>query len=126
MPRTRETISGGSDQFSVYVLRRLYNKGSGRGSTGVVRRYEMKPTITFETRDALEQTVPTGPGKYGSPVMELALRLLLCLVGKFSIDYIAPELVYAVTDRHKLVANLRLMADAIENFKVSEGGPKVE
>lgn len=111
---TRQT--GESQFFNLFVLRRLYNlENLGRGTAGERSRYEMHPTITWTTYWALTRVVPVGRGQYGSPVLELALRMLLATgVGSLKIATVAEELNRAVIKRKDFAARLRQLADAID------------
>jgi len=112
---TRQT--GESQFFNLYVLRRLFNLDNiGRGTQGERSRYEMHPTITWATYLALTRVVPVGRGQYGSPVLELALRLLLATgAGSLKIATVAEELNRAVIKRKDFISRLRQLADAMES-----------
>lgn len=109
--------SGGSSYFNLFVLRRLFNRNNaGRGLVGEKRRYEFHPTITFATMHALTRSVPTGHGKYSSPVVELSMRLVLCLVGMLSVETVGEELAVALLDRNQAATNLVKLATFITNY----------
>lgn len=121
MPKVRTVAAtratGESQFFNLYVLRRLFNaENVGRGTEGEKSRYEMHPTITWATYWALTRVVPVGRGQYGSPVLELAIRLLLaCSAGSIKIKTVAEELNRSVLKRKDFIARLRELADAMEN-----------
>lgn len=108
--------SSESQFFNLYVLRRLFNLDNvGRGTEGERSRYEMHPTITWKTYFALTRVVPVGRGQYGSPVLELAIRLLLATsVGSLKITTVAEELNRALLKRQDFIARLRELADVME------------
>jgi hypothetical protein len=120
MPKVRTVVAsratGESQFYNLYVLRRLFNlENIGRGTQGERTRYEMHPTVTWATYYALTRAVPVGRGQYGSPVLELALRLLLaCSTGSIKIVTVAEELNRAVLKRKDFIARLRQLADAME------------
>lgn len=106
--------TGESHAFNLHALRRLYNKDQqGRGEQGVKNRYDMHPTITHLTFLALVKSVPVGRGQYGSPVIELSLRVMLCLIGVMPVDTVADELANAVNDRTAIVSNLIKLAKKV-------------
>lgn len=108
-----------SDDFVLYAFRRLYNPSNqGRGVEGETHRKTLKVSLTFQTQAALRQSVPTGPGQYASPFVELSIRILLSLVGRLSLDKISEELALSVTDRQQAVKNLRELADLVENYRM--------
>ena len=110
-----------SEDFNLYVMRRLFNpKHAGSGEEGKSRRVTLKTTLTPQVQVALRKSVPTGKGQYGSPTVELALRFLLSLVGRMDLSRTCEALALAVIDRDQLVRNLRFTADFIETYKVSE------
>lgn len=109
-----------SKYYNLWVLRRLFNPGHvGRGLEGAAtigqNRYDMHPTVTRKTHLAYSQTVPVGKGKYGSPVVELALRLVLSCLGVISIDVVSQEFAKSIIDRHSFADNLRKLAGLIDN-----------
>ncbi len=113
--------TGESAYFNLHTLRRLYNpENQGRGTEGKKSRYDMHPTITHLTYLLLTRAVPTGKGCYGSPVVELALRLMLVVTGRsLPIEKIAEELSLAVLDRASLVRNLQALAYEIQKYSTS-------
>lgn len=105
-------------KFQEFVLRRLYNPAhAGRGDQGTVRRKEFKITLTPKTYLALEGAVRVGPGLYGSAAMELCARVALAIMDRIDLAVVAEELALAVDDRSGVINNLRLLADAIEQYK---------
>jgi hypothetical protein len=121
MPKVRTAdatrATGESAFFNLYVLRRLFNSENiGRGTVGERSRFEMHPTITWATYWALTRVVPVGRGQYGSPVLELALRLLLATgIGSIKIATVAEELNRSLLKRKDFIARLRQLADAMES-----------
>lgn len=120
MPKVRTEAAarktGESQFYNLHVLRRLFNlENVGRGTAGDRSRYEMHPTITWATYFALTRVVPVGRGQYGSPVLELALRLLLATsTGTIKIATVGEELNRALLKRKDFIARLRELADAME------------
>lgn len=120
MPKVRTKdatrATGESQFFNLYVLRRLFNlENIGRGTVGERTRYEMHPTITWATYYALTRVVPVGRGQYGSPVLELATRLLLAAgTGSIKIATVAEELNRSLLKRKDFIDRLRQLADAME------------
>ena len=107
-------MASASDQFDLFVLRRLNNPGhSGRGKRGKEQRIHMEITLRPRTILALRKTVPIGRGLYGSSTIELATRLLLSLVGEVDPDDIGTQLAYAVRDRERMVEKLERITDVI-------------
>jgi hypothetical protein len=98
------------EKLNKFVLRRLYNKGNiGRGEEGVSRRKEFKITLTPNTYLALSKLIPVGPGQYGSPVMELSLRMMLASMGSLGTeDYnrVCEELALTVVDHDSFIQEL--------------------
>lgn len=113
--RIRLRQTGESKWFNLFNLRRLYNPNHiGRGTEGLKSRYALHPTLTYPTYLLLTRTVPVGRGSYGSPVVEIAIRLLMATVCRsISIETIAGELSQAVKDRATLARNLRDLSDAV-------------
>lgn len=108
--------TGESQFFNLFTLRRLYNKDNvGRLEPGSKSRYELHPTLTWITYYMLTRAVPVGRGQYGSPVIELAIRVLLCVVGR-SIGFptIAEEIKFAIKDSKTVASNLRELANYID------------
>lgn len=117
MSKREVGVAGASQYFNVFTLRRLFNSGQeGRGTAGEFTRYDLHPTITRLTHLVLTQVVPVGKGKYGSPIVELALRTIFAMVGKMPINGISEEIAVAVLDRATVIKNLRAIADYIENY----------
>jgi len=107
--------TGESREFNLHFLRRMYNEeGVGRGVAGKKNRYDLHPTIRHLTYWTLGKTVPVGRGGYGSPVIELAIRLLLVLVGRMKPTDVVDEILLSVNDRGSFVIRLRELADTIE------------
>ena len=57
-------------------LRKIYPKGNLEKSNRTVFRLTIRP----ETREVVESIVPFGKGLYGSPFIELSIRLLAVLL----------------------------------------------
>ncbi len=96
-----------SDKFNLHLMRRLFNPGrSIKRVMGEQRRKPFKTTLTTLARTALEETVPTGKGKYAAATIELSLRFMLALVGSLSIKEESETLAIAVTDPEALIDNL--------------------
>lgn len=117
-PQRDVNVAGTSRYFNLHTLRRLFRVGNiGRGLEGAKElgkdAYDMHPTITRLTHYALTQVVPVGKGRYGSPVVEMSLRLMLAGLGTMSIPRIAEELSVAVTDRTTFADRLHEIANEI-------------
>lgn len=112
---TQDIILPRVEYFNRRALRRLYNAGgSGRGAAGTKNRYKMSLMLTPATHDKLGETVQLGKGSYGAPTIELAIRVLLALVGQVSIHAVANELESAVINKDSLPQTLRTIADLIQ------------
>jgi len=125
MPKVTQAskrATGESQFFNLFILRRLFNlENIGRGTVGERSRFEMHPTITWATYYALTRAVPTGRGQYGSPVLELGLRLLLALsTGSIKLPTIAEELNKATLKRRDVITRLRKLADLMEAGETAE------
>jgi hypothetical protein len=104
---TQDIILPRVEYFNRRALRRLYNSGgSGRGVTGTKNRYKMSLMLTPATHDKLGETVQLGKGSYGAPTIELAIRVLLALVGQVELQEVADELNASVIDTDKVMSNL--------------------
>ena len=105
--------------FNKPALRRLYNiSNRGKGTEGKITRAELHTTITLPTQYAFRQAVAVGKGGYGSPVVELSLRVMLCLIDKLPVEIVGEELVFATLRvRSTIVAQLRELADFVENYQ---------
>lgn len=114
--------TGESAYFNLHTLRRLYNPAnSGRGTEGLKSRYDLHPTITHLTYLLLTRAVPVGKGSYGSPVIELAIRLMVTVVCRaMPIEKVAEELALSVLDRASLVQNLQALAQAVQLYSLKE------
>lgn len=117
----RRRATGESQWFNLFVLRRLYNaENVGRGTEGMKSRYDMHPTVTHLTYLFLTRAVPVGRGQYGSPVVELAIRILMVIVcGSIGVDKVAEEIVLATKDRVAVARNLQLLSEAVLRYKHS-------
>lgn len=108
------------DAFNLIALRRLYNRdNSGRGEIGRKTRERLHTTITYSTFLGLTKVVSVQKGGYGAPVVELAIRILLALIGSLDTSTVAEELLHAtIPVKITVVEKLRAMADYIEKYSV--------
>jgi hypothetical protein len=92
-------------------LRKLY----GRSPNGSRSRSDIKISLTDETLSQLGSIVEIGKGKYGSPAIELSIRLMLFLMsdGEAAPDF-AAELDKAV-DNPNFARNLRILSRYLES-----------
>ena len=123
MEKTNEVAADSTQQdqpanveyFNRRALRRLYKSGSpSQGATGAKNIYKMSLNLSMETYEKLSETVKMGKGSYGAPTIELAVRVLLSLVGQVGVDEVGAELALAGTHNHYIVTMLRRLADAVE------------
>lgn len=115
---SKNPVVTGSDNFNLFVLRRLFNEDNrGKGVKGETRRIELHTSISPETIYALNHIVPTGRGRYSAPVVELALRMMASFFGVIDRNTVAEELSLAVKDRQAMVLTLKLLAAAIERYE---------
>lgn len=107
-------------KFNKFVLRRLYHVDhEGRGEQGVIRRHPFKVTIRPTTFLALRNAIDVGKGQYGSPVVELALRVILTLVGEYSHEErtkVCEELVASVDRPQEVAQMLVFMAVQVQEL----------
>lgn len=113
--------TGESSFFNLHTLRRLYNpENVGRGTEGKKSRYDLHPTLTYMTYLILTRAVPVGKGRYGSSVVELAIRLMMAVVCRsIPINKVAEELSLSVLDRVTLAKNLKELAYEIQKYSVN-------
>lgn len=114
--------TGESQFFNLHTLRRLYNpENQGRGTEGKSTRFDIHPTITRITFLMLTKVVPVGKGRYGSPVMELALRVLLAVATRsIPIQKVAEELCLSVLDRSTLVLSLKELTIEVQRYALQD------
>lgn len=99
-----------NEYINVKQLRKLYRRGTG----GVSNRTAIKLTISNSTIKSLKSLLPFGKGLYGSSFIDLAIRLLFCLVSEpDGIDMVASEL-KSVCDTGLLVQNLKRLLRYLE------------
>jgi hypothetical protein len=94
-------------------LRRIY----GRSLDGVRNRTDIKISLTPETMNFMRQFVELGKGKYGSALVELAIRFACVMLSEGTdsdIRLVGSELLQG-TNSPYLVNNLRALATFIEN-----------
>ena len=98
------------DVIKLKRLRKLYPKGNSETSNRTVFRLTIRP----ETREIVENIVPFGKGLYGSPYIELAIRLFSVLLtgNEEDINIIFDE-IYEVTNSNKLKGNIRHLSNLI-------------
>ena len=110
-----------SSKFKLHLMRRLFNPGrSIKRVIGEQRRIPFKTTLTEQARTALEETVPTGKGKYAAATIELSLRFMCALVGTLDLEQESETLALAVTDRRQLIENLHMAIRYIAHFDNEE------
>jgi hypothetical protein len=94
-------------ELNVENLRKLYRSGKG----GVTNRRVVKLTLSLPTFEALIQIVPFGKGLYGSPFIELAIRMLIALIGddKDNLLKVCQEL-QSICDTKDFSKNIKLLS----------------
>jgi hypothetical protein len=81
----------------------------------------MSLMLTPATHDKLGETVQLGKGSYGAPTIELAIRVLLSLVGRVDTAKVAIELMDAVEDKENMLENLNDLVTHLETkFVISQ------
>jgi len=93
-----------NDKFNLYAARRVF--ASNKRIKGESNRRLLRTTITNETYDALERAVPTGPGQYASPVVEVGIRMILAAVGEIPTRDVARELFQICNENEVVRQNL--------------------
>lgn len=85
-----------------------------RSASGVRNRRDIKITITPETFTALSGHVRFGYGSYGSPLIELSIRLLLALIDNGEeIEQVCKD-IKEVTNSPYLQNNVRIFKEMME------------
>lgn len=105
-----------TEAFNKHVLRRLFNRdGSGKGVKGETHRTYIHTSLSHLTYQGLAQAITLGQGGYAAPVVDMAVRLILYLVGTVGLDAVGEYLLLAINDRPALIQRLRDLADYIEH-----------
>lgn len=101
--------------FNKHVLRRLFNQdGSGKGVKDETHRTYIHTSLSHLAYQGLASAITLGPGGYAAPVVDMAIRLMLFLVGTLSLDAVSQYILLAVNDRRALIQHLRELADDLE------------
>jgi hypothetical protein len=105
----------------IHALRKLYNFDAiGQSKT------KMLISITPNTKDMLDTIVPIGKGSYGSPFIELAIRLLVSLIFESDQPSIIGSEILDAIDSPYIPGNLRSLANYIESRSVFKTGKLVK
>ena len=104
--------------FDTHHLRRIFNEGTGRGRTGESNRLRKNITITPDTWERFSDVVRTGPGQYGSPVIELGILVILFVFAnedKATLPKLVKMLVQVAKKPGTVSDRLRALADGIDS-----------
>lgn len=100
-----------------YINIKNLRKINVRSKPGVYNRRPVKLTLTPSTMDAMTQHVRFAKGGYGSPFIELSIRLLLAMIGNGEDMQSVCEDLKLVSNSPYLYNNARLYKSIMEKLE---------